>query len=141
MPLDGRTVSALPIGRRALKGIQWGLQMAAALAFFAIVARLAGGDKIFEGGLSFPKTLAAEFAAGVLGGIVFGVSLPVLTSGIRVAFAGLIIGAISGLAVLTADKGFAGWNPGEIDIIVPFAMLGLVVAIIVRRRVSRNAGR
>jgi hypothetical protein len=40
--------------------------MAGALAFFAVVARLAGRDKIFEGGLSFPKTLAAEFSAGLV---------------------------------------------------------------------------
>jgi len=113
--------------------------MASGFALFAVVARLLGGDKIFEGGLSFPQTLAAEFGAGVVGGIILGISLPILTSSIRVGFVGFIIGAISGLAALIADKGITGWSLGELDITLPFGLVGMLVAIGLRRRVTQNA--
>lgn len=98
--------------------------MATGFAVFAVLARVFGGDKIFEGGLSFTQTLAAEFGAGVLGGPVLGVSLPILTSNIRVGFIGFVIGAISGLAALIADKNFGGLTLGELGIALPLAMIG-----------------
>jgi hypothetical protein len=139
VPLNKQKLSTLPIEQRVLKGIKWGLQMASGFALFAVVARLLGGDKIFEGGLSFPQTLAAEFGAGVVGGIILGISLPILTSSIRVGFVGFIIGAISGLAALIADKGITGWSLGELDITLPFGLVGMLVAIGLRRRVTQNA--
>jgi hypothetical protein len=136
-----QNLSSLPIDKRVLKGIKWGLQTAAGFALFAVIARVFGGDKIFEGGLSFAQTLEAELSAGVVGGIVFGASLPILTSMIRVGFIGFVIGAISGLAALTADKGVAGWTLDQLGITLPFAVVGMMVAVTVRRRINQNAVR
>jgi hypothetical protein len=58
----------------ALKGVKWGLQMALGFASFAVLARVIGGEKIFNGGLSFSATLAAEIAAWVFGGLVLGLT-------------------------------------------------------------------
>jgi hypothetical protein len=139
MSLDKQNLSALPLGIRAVKGIKWGLQMATGFAAFAVLGRVVGGDKIFAGGLSFTQTLAAEFGAGVLGGLVLGVSLPILTSNVRVGFVGFVIGAISGLAALIADKGLTGWPLDELVNALPFAIVGSVVAVLLRRRVTQHA--
>jgi hypothetical protein len=98
-----------------------------------------GGAKIFDGGLSFTQTLAAEFGAGVVGGLVLGVSLPMLTSMIRVGFIGFVIGGISGLAALTADKGLVGWTLDQLWIALPFAVIGMAVAVKLRRRMTEPA--
>jgi hypothetical protein len=138
-PLSHQGWSALPIRKRALKGIEWGLQTAAGFALFAVLARVVGGSEVFEGdGLSFPQTLAAEFGAGIVGGLVFGLSLPMLTSSVRIWFIGLVIGAICGFAFLIADKGLTSLTLGQLDILIPFAIVGLAVAIMVRRRLTRQ---
>ncbi|HEV7593749.1 MAG TPA: hypothetical protein VGO33_02045 [Gemmatimonadaceae bacterium] len=138
MSLDKQNLSSLPIGKRMLKGVKWGLEMATGFALFAVLARLLGGEKIFEGGLSFTQTIGAEFAAGLVGGLFLGVSFPILTSNVRVGIIGFVIGAISGFAALVADKGFAGWTLGELYIILPFAAIGMGVAISLRRRVTQK---
>ena len=137
MLVNRTNFSALPILPRALQGIKWGLQMAAGLALFAVIARVVGGDKIFEGGLSFSQLLEAEFAAGVLGGLVLGISLPILTTSVRAAFIGFVIGAISGFAGLIAQKGLTDWTIGELGITIPFAIVGVIVAVGLKRRADR----
>ena len=113
--------------------------MATGFGLLAVLARVLGGDKTFQGDLSLSQTLAAEFSAGVVGGLVLGASLPIMTSNIRVGFIGFVIGAISGFAALVADKGFAGWAPGELYITLPFAVIGAGVALNLRRRIAQKA--
>lgn len=138
MPLGKPNLSELPLHRRAIKGVKWGLQMAAGFALFAVLARLLGGDRIFEGGLSFPQTLAAEFGAGILGGLVLGLCLPILTSSVNVAFVGFAIGAIAGFATLMAQKGFAGWDMVDLIVVIVYSFVGLAVAVLLRRRVTQS---
>jgi hypothetical protein len=110
--------------------------VAAAFAAFAIIGRIVGGSKAFEGGVSFPNTLLAEFGSGLVGGAIFGLTFRSIHSVISAAIVGLVIGEVSGFAMLVADAGFAA-SKWELDNTVPFGALGLVVAVIVWRRYAR----
>jgi len=115
--------------------------MAAVYAFFAVLARLLAGNDVFKGGLSLSQTLAAELAAGVFGGLLLGLSLPWLNSIVRAGLIGLAIGGVSGFAVFVADKGISGLTWAGSDILIPYAMLGLVVAVMLWRRAARTTQR
>jgi hypothetical protein len=113
--------------------------MAAVYASFAVLAWISAGNRIFQGGLSLWQLLAAELAAGIFGGLVLGLSLPWITSLVRSAIVGSVVGAISGLAVFITDKGFGGLTWAGSDIVIPYAALGLVIAVALWKRAARSS--
>ena len=126
----------LPLGARSIRGAQWGLQLAAVYAFFAVLARVVGGKEVFDGGPSLAQTLLAESTAGILGGLFLGLVVPWITSGFRTALVGLLVGAITGAAFSAADKGLARVSWADSYVLVAFALLGALVAVMGRRRAA-----
>jgi hypothetical protein len=125
------------IGSDVAKGIKWGLMMATGLASFLVVGRILGGSKIFEGGLSFSKTLLAEFGAGLIGGLIFGLTFRCIRSVFSAALVGLLVGEVSGFAMVIADKGVSDTSAWDLGSTVPFGAVGLVVAVMLWRRLER----
>lgn len=87
-------------------GLKLGLATAAVMSGIGLVLYLIDGPARFEtSGLSFPAVVAAYFAAGVVGGPLFGLSLPLTKSraGSSVVGAGVAATAYLGVTQLVGS--------------------------------------
>lgn len=127
-------------GADLVKGVKWGVWMALIFASFAVIGRIVGGSRMFEGGLTFPKTLFAECGSGIVGGLIVGVTYRQIRSIVSAALVGLLVGLVCGVAMEMADVAGTSWRNWDLGLVVVYGVLGLVVAAILwRRRATMSA--
>jgi hypothetical protein len=111
--------------------------MASIFAAFAVIARLVGGSKTFEGDISFIQLLVVEFGSGVVGGLIVGVTYKHVGSMLSAALVGLLVGLACGVAFAMADAGVTNWRGWDQWLVLAYTALGMVVAGMAWRRAKQ----
>jgi hypothetical protein len=136
-----------PFGTRVVMGAKVGLSLAVVTGLFAGILILIGGMQGFRekyGTLSVAALMATYLSLGLVGGVLWGVMLPLTRSNVGTAFVGVIIGVVAAVGFGVAVDGVSFWfvwGVVQVGEVVVFGIVGAITAFGMRRRMAQIRAR